>query len=212
MESSEVLDYFSTDIRERLEVHVYKRNEFICRELEELNRLYFIVEGRVKMYQTHRNGKISLISFYSVGSILGEIELLGVMETAHSVQAVEDTVCIELPLYEIREVLLKDSVFLLAIAKYLGYKAIQNADNMMKSQAYTLESRLAAFILLSSPNNRYEEKHMEASQYLGVSYRHLLRTIATFVKNGYLVKESGGYTVLDKDMLEHLSEEMVDIR
>lgn len=203
-----IQDLFSIPIKSYLEVHSYKRGEYICRELDTLSNLYFLVEGRAKMYQTHRNGKISLVHFYSCGSILGEIELLGVMKTAHSVQAMVDTICIQLPLSNCREEILNDPKFLREIARHLGFKMLRDTDNLITSQAYNLETRLAAFILFSSTNFIYEEKHTEVSQYLGVSYRHLLRVISVFCDRRFIEKEGKVYRIIKVDELQKIVDEM----
>ncbi len=205
-------DLFSIPITSYLEVHSYKKGEFICKELDTLSYLYFLVEGRAKMYQTHKNGKVSLIHFYSCGTILGEVELLGVSKTAHSVQAMIDTVCIQLPLYNMRDEILNDAKFLREIARHLCVKLLRDTDNLISSQAYTLETRLAAFILFSNTNNLYEEKHTEVSQYLGVSYRHLLRVLSDFCKRGLLVKEDRGYRINNSASLKSIVDEMSEIK
>jgi CRP/FNR family putative post-exponential-phase nitrogen-starvation transcriptional regulator len=208
LEKYKIQDLFSTLVDPYLEVHSYKKGEYICRELDTLANLYFLVEGRAKMYQTHRNGKISLVHFYSCGSILGEIELLGVTKTAHSVQAMVDTICIQLPLYNCKEEILNDPKFLREIARHLGFKMLRDTENLIASQAYTLETRLAAFILFSSTNSLYEEKHTEVSQYLGVSYRHLVRVISDFCKRKLLEKEGNVYRIIGLDKLQEIADEI----
>lgn len=206
LKSYPIGEWFDTNVSSLLEVHRYKKNEYICKEMDKLNRLYFIIEGRAKVYCSHRNGKISLISFYYPGTILGELELLGVMETSHTVQSIGDTICVELPLFRIKQELLSDITFLRQIAIYLGRKAVQNADIVMKSQTYALETRLANFILCFSTADLYEEIHVEVAQYLGVSYRHLLRTFASFVKERIIVKENQRFRIVNRVELERISE------
>lgn len=208
IEKYKIQDLFSIPIKPYLEVHCYKKGDYICRELDTLANLYFLVEGRAKMYQTHKNGKVSLIHFYSHGSILGEIELLGVTKTAHSVQAMVDTVCIQLPLYNCREEVLNDPKFLREIARHLGFKMLRDTDNLITSQAYTLETRLAAFILFSSTNDVYEEKHTEVSQYLGVSYRHLMRVISDFCNRKLIEKEGNVYRIIGVEKLREIADEI----
>ncbi len=54
-------------------------------------------------------------------------------------------------------------------------------------------------------DGKYMIPHTEASAYLGVTYRHLLYVLASFVKEGYLEKmPKGGYKIKDEDALEEL--------
>lgn len=50
--------------------------------------------------------------------------------------------------------------------------------------------------------------HTNASDYLGVSYRHLLYVLADFVEKKYLSKSINGYQIINKDALIQLAGEM----
>ena len=51
----------------------------------------------------------------------------------------------------------------------------------------------------------YREKHTEVSEYLGVTYRHLLYVLADFVKKGFLKKTPQGYEITDMNALQKLA-------
>ena len=50
------------------------------------------------------------------------------------------------------------------------------------------------------------ERHTEAADFLGVTYRHLLYVLADFVKRGYLKKTEQGYYVQDLIALRKIAE------
>lgn len=57
----------------------------------------------------------------------------------------------------------------------------------------------------------YREKHTEVSEFLGVTYRHLLYVLADFVKRGYLKKQNKAITfriwmpsVIYQKLLNHI--------
>ena len=81
---------FSVPIEDLLEVHVFKKGEYICEELMAPERLYFLAKGRVKLYMIHQDGNISLAEYYEAGDILGELEFLGIRTQSQSIQAVEE--------------------------------------------------------------------------------------------------------------------------
>jgi CRP-like cAMP-binding protein len=68
-----------------------------------------------------------------------------------------------------------------------------------------LDTRLAHFILTTSPNGIYREKHTEVAEYLGVTYRHLLYVIAKFVKSGILEKSEQGYFIKNERALRKMA-------
>ena len=89
---------------------------------------------------------------------------------------------------------------------FLSQKAIGNTYNYSRNQSYPLEVRLANFILTTSYNRMYREKHTEVSEFLGVTYRHLLYVLAGFVKREYLKKTEQGYYIQDLDALRNIAE------
>jgi CRP/FNR family putative post-exponential-phase nitrogen-starvation transcriptional regulator len=68
-----------------------------------------------------------------------------------------------------------------------------------------LETRLANFILTTSHNGIYREKHTEVAEYLGVTYRHLLYVIAKLVKSGILEKSEQGYFIKNERVLRKIA-------
>lgn len=55
-------------------------------------------------------------------------------------------------------------------------------------------------------NKLYREKHTEAADFLGVTYRHLLYVLADFVRCGYLKKTEQGYSIQDLTALRNIAE------
>ena len=104
-----------------------------------------------------------------------------------------------------RSQLLSDPVFLRGLCIQLSRRLQTNTTFLCKNTAYPLENRLAAFILLTETGGIYREKHTEVSEYLGVSYRHLLYVLAGFVRNGILEKTKSGYRIIDRARLQALA-------
>lgn len=70
------------------------------------------------------------------------------------------------------------------------------------NQSYALSARLAGFILLTQQGGIFREKLNESAEYLGVTYRHFLYVLASFVKEGILVKTEQGYYIKDSERLK----------
>lgn len=204
-ENSEFFHYFPNHTLSFTQLHRFKADEFILHEGQTPEYLYFVVEGKAKVYITHSNGKISLVNFLHAPCFIGEMELLNAQRDAIGVQAVITVACIALPMQQIRNTLLSDSVFLRELCIYLGKKAANNSRTYTHNMSYPLENRLARFIQLTAHGSIYSEKHTEAAEYLAVTYRHLLFVIANFIKKGILEKTTNGYRILDHEALNHLA-------
>ena len=199
-------DYFSFDIVPYISVVKFDSEENILEEGENPRFLYYLVDGRAKLFLSHENGRVSLINFLNAPCFIGEMELLGAQETANGVTAITPCTCYAIPIEPCRDKLLNDAKFLRHLCLFISQKAIGNTHNYAKNQSYPLQTRLANFILLTSYNRMYREKHTEASEFLGVSYRHLLYVLADFVKRGLLDKTEQGYYIQDINTLRKIAE------
>lgn len=198
-------EWFSYNIQPHIELHIYEKGDFICCEDGFPSHLFFLVEGRTKIYTTHSNGKVSLIEFNSPLTLFGEMEFVGTRKTSIPVQAMEKCICIAVRLEQCRNLLLNDATFLFHLSKYLADRTIKNARNFVSNQAHSLEERLCNFILTAETNGVFSVKLAEASEFLGVSYRHMQRAIANLCNQNVLSRSKEGYVIQDYPYLQEHS-------
>lgn len=208
LESESIERYFSFDIKPFIDLVEFKSGEYIYREGDLANYFFYIIKGKVKIYLTHKNGKISLVNFLEAPGFLGEMELVGAREFTKEAQALTDCICICFDKSKCEDRVLNDPIFLRHICLYIGKRSNENTLNYAQSQSYPLSNRLATFILLTNDNGLYTQKHSEVCGYLGVSYRHLLYVIADFCKKGILEKVSGGYKIINMALLNEIAKEI----
>lgn len=194
--------YFGFDIRPFTSVTEFEGGETILAEGSVPPYLYYLAEGRAKVFLSHENGRSSLINFLDAPCFIGEMELLGALESSRGVRAITVCTCFCIHIEKCREQLLGGAVFLRRLCLFLGKKAVKNTNNYARNQSYPLEVRLVNFILMTEQNQLYREPHTEAAEYLGVSYRHLLYVLAGLVKRGLLEKTEQGYYIPDRGSLE----------
>ncbi|WP_026695859.1 transcriptional regulator YeiL [Peribacillus kribbensis] len=205
LEEHSISHLFSFSIEEYLEVHEYQRDEWIIQEGMRPDYLYYVIEGKAKIYLTYQNGKVSLINFINAHDYIGEMELLHEVYYTKGIQASTRTVCFAIPLRPLREQLLEDAKFLRELTKFLSMKATIMAAKYSQSLSFPLENRLADFILQTADGNLYKEKHVTVCDFLGVSYRHLLHVLAQFCEKGYLQKDEKRYRIEKREQLEELA-------
>lgn len=182
--------------------------EYIIREGYAAEYLFYLAQGRAKLYVTMSNGSVSIIDFFSAPCFIGEMELVEESLEARAVQAIEDCYCLALPLATCKTLLLNDNLFLRKLCAYLSRKNYRNIVYSTQNQSFPLPCRLAGFILISENCSIYREKHTQVAEHLGVSYRHLLYVLAGFVDEGLIEKEGKAYRILRRDGLQALADEM----
>lgn len=201
-------DIFSTSMREHMELFYFKRNEYICKEDENIDYLFFFVEGKAKIYISLKNGKSLLINFYYPFMVLGDLELINLTKATTNMEVIEDAYCIGLPLKKVRDELLNDAKFLRFICSSLGNKMDTSSRNGTINLLYPLENRLASYMMATRENGnriQFDETLTEIAELLGTSYRHLLRTINNLINKGILKKSKYGYEIIDEEMLNNLA-------
>ncbi|WP_082232086.1 transcriptional regulator YeiL [Halobacillus massiliensis] len=196
---------FSFDIEESLEILEYERDEWIIKEGMRPDYLFYVIEGRAKIYVTYQNGKSSLINFINADEYIGEMELVNEIYYTKGIQASTKTVCYAIPLQRFRDTLLEDTKFLRELTKFLSIKASRMAEKYSQSLSFPLENRLADFILQTADGQVYKEKHVTVCDFLGVSYRHLLHVLSQFCEKGYLQKEGHEYRIRERGRLLELA-------
>ncbi len=197
-------EIFDMDIRPYLEVKEFEPDEFIMREGERSEYLYYLTEGRAKLFLSQENGRISLINFIEAPCFIGEMELLDERRLPQGVRAISRCRCYRIRMSACREELLQDTKFLQYLCRFLSEKATNNTNNYMRNQAYPLKVRFAEFILKMSVNGYYREPHTEVAEFLGVTYRHLLYVLAQFVEDGLVEKTKRGYRIVDESGLSRM--------
>ena len=207
-----VHQYFSADIKKYLELHTFKKGEFICEERKTPDHLFFILEGKVKLSLIHQDGNVTLVQYYEPGDILGELELLEMRQQSQAIQAVGDVVCLALPFDDCKEAMLSDSKFLQNLCRLIAGKMQRSVNKLVDTQTYPLENRLAAYFLTKEDEVGFDQwmhvKLTDLAQYLGTSYRHLSRVIKDFSDAGWIEKERTKMRVLEREGLFELAEQM----
>jgi CRP/FNR family transcriptional regulator, putaive post-exponential-phase nitrogen-starvation regulator len=205
LEKNSIANLFSFPVEAFMEVHEYERDEWIIQEGMRPDFLFYVVEGKAKIYVTHQNGKVSLLNFINAKDYIGEMELLNDVYYTKGIQASAKTICFALPFHRYRKQLLDDAKFLRELTKFLSVKSTIMATKYSQSLAFPLENRLADFILQTADEGIYKEKHVTVCDYLGVSYRHLLHVLTQFCDKSLLQKEGRNYRILQSHSLHELA-------
>lgn len=174
----------------------YEKGETICREGENLPFLLYILTGRAKVYVSVSSGRSLLLSFYEGEGTLGDVELLTGGACTTTVEAVERLIGLAVPIGVCRAAMENSRSFILHLGRGVAKKLDRSSKNTAKNQLLPLESRLADYIVKTQQDGVFSENLTALSSLLGVSYRHLLRTLEQFRKEGILKKIDSGDRIL----------------
>ena len=144
---------------------------------------------------------LMILSSPEAPCLLGEMEIFDMSPTNFSVEALEYSTVIALPLREVRDILLESNRFLRKLCLIIADKERSNSKKLMHAGGFPLENRLADSILRNSNGRIFTIKKVEIAETLSVSYRHLEKVMSDFVNAGYLKKERLVYHIERRDAL-----------
>lgn len=206
--------FFDKNMKENIKLFKFERNEYLCREGEDMPYFIFLVEGKAKLFKTLPNGRTLLLSFYTPLKVIGDIEIVKNQAASGSIQALSDCYALVIPMEKAREELTTDSKFLKFTCESLAEKLFTISMNSSINLLYPLENRLASYInelsvpmrhLNSKEYINFDENLVNIAELLGSSYRHLLRTFNGLCKKQVLEKDDIGYRVINKELLTKLA-------
>lgn len=216
IEKYQMEELFTKDSIEFMELLHFKKNEFICKDGEELNYIFFFVEGKAKVYTTLQNGKSLLLCFYYSFKVLGDLEFINQHTAVTNVQAVKDAYCIGISVKKTRNQLLEDTKFLRYLCNSLGEKLNRCSRNSSINLLYPLENRLASYIMATgerindsqSEPISFNENLSELAELLGTSYRHLQRTLNNLTQSGIIEKNNKLFEVINENKLKEMAADL----
>lgn len=200
---------FNIHRKHHLRLFRFEKGEYICRNGDDMEYQFFLVDGEVKVYTTLDNGKIYLIRIEKPLHSYGDIELFSSSTYVANAEALSVCVCIGIPVSVIRKEYWNQPEFLRFICRSLGSR-LESISHMSAENVYLpLKNKLASYLLLHKEENsmkivlRYS--FIDISDHLGATYRHLNRTMKELENEGLISRNGKEIIVEDLEELKALA-------
>ena len=203
--------HLNNDLLKNCQIHLFEKNEKICVLKEKLEFMYFLVKGKAKVTTLLSSGQSLLLCFNNPLSIIGDLELLDNPYADCNVIALEDCICLAIPILAVHKYSYNDPIFLRFIISSLENKLRSNSTYSSINILYPLENRFASYLLSVLPSNSnlvIIEGINHLSELLGSSYRHLNRVIKSFCDSNIIQKKKNQILILDIVKLESLAKDI----
>ena len=196
------------------------RTEFKCNDIiydtnEKANRLYFLKKGTVKVSKYSDCGKEMIVDILKVGDIFGEASVFGDGSGNYSevVEIMEDALTCSLSINDVRQLLIENFDFSLAINELIGnkYKKIQyRLETLFFKKA---PERIKSFIKEITDeygkklanNEEYEVKmkltHNDIAKLTATTRQTVTTNMNKLVKNGVLIYDRNRILIKKYDAL-----------
>lgn len=186
----------------QLQIVTYDKGQAICQQGQDLQHLFYFIEGHIKIVRRLFNGKEHILETQEQPTLIGDIELMTSEVSVSSVIALKPSLIIQLPLTN-RDQLYQDPLFLYQIGRQLAQKLEQQNIISSTNISYSVKERLATYILAQEDNNIFQLHPSVLADVFGTSYRHLGRVIRQLQDRGIIEKIAfKTYKIIDRSQLE----------
>ncbi|MES2796127.1 MAG: response regulator [Bacteroidota bacterium] len=187
-----------------------KKKQLIYSEGDEPIKFYFLKTGKVKTFQSNKDGKEFITSLYNSGDFFGHVAIIENTEYQESAEALVDCQIVGIPKNDFLELITRNQVVANEFIKLLANN-IQEKEKLLTQMAYnSLRKRVAdALIMLSK---KYRSNTTEAfaikisrddlASVVGTATESLIRTLSEF-KSDKLIEIAGSeIKIVDHKRLE----------
>jgi len=194
-----------------IQLRVYERNEHVLNEGNELDGIYFQVEGRTKVSSSVGTGKSLLLRFCHPLTIFGDVELLQKVPIQSQVEAIQRSAFLFVNKRSVETELMQNHFFLVELLKHLSYKLLTCTTASRINLLASVEERFASYLLTTRLQNDFGKEiqtpHIpEIASLVGTTPRHLNRVIQKLIDLSIIKKESRRLlVVLDWERLDEIS-------
>jgi hypothetical protein len=202
------LSSLSTDRK----VNVIKKKQLIYSEGDEPIRFFFLKSGKVKTFQSNRDGKEFITGLYNTGDFFGHIAIIENCEYQESAEALEDCEMIGIPKQDFLALISCNQSVANQFIKMLA-NDIQEKEKQLTQIAYnSIRKRTAdALVMLSKKykNDSQENFSMKISRdnlasVVGTATESLIRTLSDFKSDGLIEINGSEIKILDANKLAYL--------
>jgi CRP-like cAMP-binding protein/CheY-like chemotaxis protein len=193
-------------------VSIIKKKQFIYSEGDEPVKFYFLKSGKVKTFQSNRDGKEFVTSLYNTGDFFGHIAIIENTDYKESAEALEDCEIVGIPKNDFLELISRNQAVANDFIKLLANN-IQEKEKQLTQMAYnSLRKRTAdSLVLLSKKYNKVGDEHFamkisrdDLASVVGTATESLIRTLSEFKADKLIEITGSEIKILELKKLESL--------
>lgn len=180
----------------------YSKGDIIFSEGDKAGTLYFISEGKIKLYKYNREGKEQIVYMMADGDFFGELDLLKNSEYTLNAKVIEDCKICTLSKGEMKNIILKNPKIAIKLLESVSNR-LSEAENLAKNLSNNdVDARMAN--LLVTFMNKFGSKDEKSgntiiklpfsredmANYIGVTRETISRKLKKF-ENEHLINMIG---------------------
>ncbi|GAA0600361.1 Crp/Fnr family transcriptional regulator [Virgibacillus siamensis] len=191
----------------------FKKGESIYRDGDQLEYLYIVHRGRVKIYQLFESGKEQLLRILEPGEFMGELALFAEKTLDSYAEAMKDTEICTIHRDDMQDLMREYPTIAVKILEQFSNRLDKTEKLVGQLSTKDVETRLAGYLLeladeKSSPGIVLPMSKKDLASYLGTTQETISRRLSSFQTDGWIEQKGHrNIKILDKDALFELLSE-----
>ncbi|WP_179352724.1 response regulator [Winogradskyella vidalii] len=187
-----------------------KKDTKIYREAEHSNYIYLINKGAVKCFQIDKQGKELITGLYKEDDLFGYTSFTNNIPHKETATTIENTELTGISTRQFNEILNQNPKITLELVQLLSNDLILVKDQLLEMAYGTVNKKTAATILKFAekinrkPNDPINISRSDLASVAGIATETLIRTLASFKKQGIIASDGRSIKVLNLEKLKDI--------
>tara|TARA_Y100001970_G_scaffold91001_1_gene114793 strand:+ start:18802 stop:19461 length:660 start_codon:yes stop_codon:yes gene_type:complete len=192
-------------IVEQSTVQSLQRGDMLFSEGDEANDLYIVLEGRVAIANRSFDGRESVVALMESGDLFGEMPLFRPDGRSADARVLENSSVVVIPYVPVKSLYQEHPEMLWKIVDMLAERLKVMDVALADSMFLDVTGRTAKRLLeLAGTDEEFElpVTQEELAGMIGASRERVNKSLASFIKLGWLTQKGEKYVILDRKQLE----------
>ena len=210
-------EFFCSFDLNKIQLRSYTKGESMIVAGEPVQNIFFLVEGKVKIFTVTPEDKRLIIRFAKAPVTLGDIEFANEEAAVNFVEASTDCLALCISYKNVKETIGDKPDFLYYLLQSIAQKFRAKTSFTSFMVLHPVEVRFASYLLSISTDSkgtlfREEMKNsslLDIADMIGTSYRHLNRVIQKLCEQKIIEKVNGAIHIKKIEELRELAKENI---
>ena len=192
-------------IVEQSTVQSLQRGDMLFSEGDQANDLYIVLEGRVAIANRSFDGRESVVALMESGDLFGEMPLFRPDGRSADARVLENSSVVVIPYVPVKSLYQEHPEMLWKIVDMLAERLKVMDVALADSMFLDVTGRTAKRLLeLAGTDEEFElpVTQEELAGMIGASRERVNKSLASFIKLGWLAQKGEKYVILDRKQLE----------
>ena len=191
---------------------IFKRNELIIQEGDEIKEFMYLRKGLVKLYKTNSKGKDQILSINRPGDFINLLSIFSNKTQQYSVSVLEETHVCAIKIETIFDLIKRNSEFSMRVMNRMSHIADEIIQKRFEINQRQVKGRVA-FMLRFLAEQIYHKNEFrmpitrkELGELISMTTENTIRTMSEFRKDGIIEMDGKSLSIIDFDRLKKVCE------